>query len=161
MPGRVVAIVPVDTLHNVDNKLPPEQLAEVMKQLRADYKGATTGFLNQLFFSPSTPVAVKNRVISEVTSRPPELAISILEAIFAYDSIPALRETKVPIRAINADMNPTNLEINRKYAPQFDVVIIKGTGHYPMLEDPKRFNELLAEVLRSLLALQGEGKDAL
>ena len=149
MPGRVVAIVPVDTLHNVDNKLPPEQLAEVMKQLRADYKGATTGFLNQLFFSPSTPVAVKNRVISEVTSRPPELAISILEAIFAYDSIPALRETKVPIRAINADMNPTNLEINRKYAPQFDVLIIKGTGHYPMLEDPKRFNELLAEVLRS------------
>ena len=149
MPGRVVAIVPVDTLHNVDNKLPPEQLAEVMKQLRADYKGATTGFLNQLFFSPSTPVAVKNRVISEVTSRPPELAISILEAIFAYDSIPALRETKVPIRAINADMNPTNLEINRKYAPQFDVVIIKGTGHYPMLEDPNRFNELLAEVLRS------------
>lgn len=150
MPERVVAIIPVDTLHNVENKLPPEQLEEVYKQLRADYKGAITGFLNQLFFSPSTPVAVKNRVISEVTSRPPELAIAILQGIFAYDSGPALREIKVPIRAINADMNPTNLEVNRKYAPQFDVVLIKGTGHYPMLEDPKRFNELLAEALRNL-----------
>ncbi|HET6892118.1 MAG TPA: alpha/beta hydrolase [Pyrinomonadaceae bacterium] len=150
MPERVTAIVPVDTLHNVENKLPPEQLEEVYKQLRADYKGAITGFLNQLFFSPSTPPAVKSRIISEVTSRPPELAIAILQGIFAHDSAPALREIKVPIRAINADMNPIAVEVNRKYAPQFDVVIIKGTGHYPMLEDPKRFNELLAEVLRNL-----------
>jgi len=61
-----------------------------------------------------------------------------------------LKEIKVPIKAINADLNPTNLEINRKYAPQFDAVIIKGTGHYPMLEDPARFNQMLAEILKAL-----------
>jgi pimeloyl-ACP methyl ester carboxylesterase len=61
-----------------------------------------------------------------------------------------LREVKVPIRAINADRVPTDLAVNRKYAPQFDVVIIKGTGHYPMLEDPVRFNQMLADILRSL-----------
>jgi pimeloyl-ACP methyl ester carboxylesterase len=155
MPERVVAIVPVDTLHNVENKVPQEQLDAVFKQLRADYKGAVTGFLNQMLFSPSTPAAVKTRITSEVTSRPPEIAIAILEGIFAYDSVPALKEVKVPIHAINADMNPTNLEINRKYAPQFEVVIIKGSGHYPMLEDPARFNELLADSLRQLMKPSG------
>ncbi|HEY2974780.1 MAG TPA: alpha/beta hydrolase [Pyrinomonadaceae bacterium] len=155
MPQRVVAIVPVDALQNVENKLAPEQLEQVFNQLRADYKGAMTGFLNQFLFSPSTPAAVKSRIISEVTSRPPELAIAILQGILAYDSVPALREVKVPIRAINTDMNPTNLEINRKYAPQFDVVIIKGSGHYPMLEDPARFNELLADSLRQLMKPSG------
>jgi pimeloyl-ACP methyl ester carboxylesterase len=149
-PGRVVAIVPVDTLHNVENKINPEQLEQALKALRADYKTAATGFLNQLYFSPSTPVAVKNRIVSEVTSRPPELSIAILQGILAYDAAPALREVKVPIRAINGDLNPTNLEVNRKYAPQFDVVIIKGSGHYPMLEDPPRFNELLADTLRNV-----------
>lgn len=152
MPDRVVAIVPVDTLQNVEYKVPPEQFAEVMKQLRSDYKGAATGLLNQFFFSANTPIAVKNRIISEVTSRPPELSIRILEGIFAYDPIPALGKIKVPIRAINSDLNPTNLEINRKYAPQFDAAIIKGTGHYPMLEDPERFNALLANALRDLQA---------
>jgi sigma-B regulation protein RsbQ len=152
MPDRVVAIVPVDTLQNVENKVPPEQLADVMKQLRSDYKTAVTGFLNQFFFSANTPIAVKNRIITEVTSRPPELSIRILEGIFAYDAAPALGKIKVPIRAINSDLNPTNLEVNRKYAPQFDAVIIKGTGHYPMLEDPERFNALLANVLRDLPA---------
>ena len=61
-----------------------------------------------------------------------------------------MREVKVPIRAINADRTPTNVEVNRKYAPQFDAVIIKGTGHNPMMEDPARFNQMLAEILRNL-----------
>jgi sigma-B regulation protein RsbQ len=156
MPERVAAIVPVDTLHNVEERLPAEQVETVLKQLRADYKGATTGFMIQMLFAPSTPIAVRNRVITQATSRPPEIAIGILEATLAYDSAPALREIKVPIRAINSDLNATNLEVNRKYAPQFDVVIIKGVGHYPMLEDPARFNELLADVLRNLALTSGK-----
>lgn len=149
-PDRVVGIVPVDTLHNVETKLDPKVIENVIAQLRANYKVAMTGFMNQLLFSPSTPDAVKSRMISAATASPPELAIAILEGILKYDSAPALREVKVPIRAINADMTPTNLEVNRKYAPQFDAVIINGSGHYPMLEHPARFNELLADFIRKV-----------
>jgi pimeloyl-ACP methyl ester carboxylesterase len=150
MPGNVVAIVPVDSLQNVEVTLTPEQLDGVIKQMTADYKGATTGLLNQFFFSPNTPEAVKTRVVNEALSRQPETAIAILKGIFVYKPGPAMKEIKVPIKAINADLNPTMLEINRKYAPQFDAVIIKGTGHYPMLEDPVRFNQMLADILKSL-----------
>lgn len=150
MRDRVVAVVPVDTLHNVEQKVPAEQLDAAMKQLRADYKGAVTALMNQFFFAPSTPAAVKTRVLNDATSRPPETAIAILAAIFAYDAAPALKKVKVPIRAINSDRVPTNVEANRKYAPQFDVAIIKGIGHYPMLEEPASFNQLLAEILQSL-----------
>ena len=152
MPDRVVGIVAVDTLHDVENKLPQQQVEDVMKQLRADYKGTATSLLNQFFFSANTPEAVRKRITAEIIARPPELSIPMLQGIFAYDPAPALATIKVPIRAINADMVPTNLEVNRKYAPQFDVVIIKGSGHYPMLEQPARFNELLADALRSLPA---------
>lgn len=150
MPDRVVGIVPVDTLHNVESKLPPEQVEAVLKQMQADFKGTTATMLNQFFFSPSTPAAVKTRVQADIAARPPETAIAIFKAIFAYDAAPALKEIKVPIHAINADLSPTNLEANRKYAPQFEVTIIKGTGHYPMLEDPARFNTMLAAALQKL-----------
>ena len=150
MPDRVVGIVPVDTLQNVDAKLPPDQIEAVFKALEADFKGASATLMNQFFFSPTTPEAVKQRVIADIASRPPQTAIAILRGIFSYDPVPALKEIKVPIRAINADRNPTSLEVNRKYAPQFDVVIIKGTGHYPMLEDPTRFNAMLTDILRQL-----------
>lgn len=150
MPDNVVAIVPVDVLQNVEQTLPPEQLDAVIKQMTADYKNVMTGLMNQFFFSASTPEAVKTRVINEVISRPPETAVAIFKGIIGYRPGPTLKEIKVPIKAINADLNPTNLEVNRKYAPQFDAVIIKGTGHYPMLEDPARFNQMLAEILKTL-----------
>ncbi len=150
MPERVIGIVPVDTLQNVESKLTPDQLDGVFKALEADYKGASANLMNQFFFSPSTPEAVKQRVLADIASRPPATALAILRGIFAYDAAPALKETKVPIRAINSDLNPTSLEVNRKYAPQFDVVLIKGTGHYPMLEDPTRFNALLIDILRQI-----------
>lgn len=147
MPERVVAIVPVDTLQNVEQKLPPEQLDALLKQLRADYKGTVTATMNQFFFAPGTPAAIKTRVINEALSRPPELALAILESVMTYDQAQGLSAVKVPIHAINSDLNPTSLEVNRKYAPQFDVRIMKGASHYPMIEDPARFNALLAEIL--------------
>jgi len=150
MPERVVALVPVDTLQNVDQKMSAEQVEAMAKEIQADYKGQITQFANQYLFSPGTPAAVRERVLSQAISITPELSIPILKAASLYDPIPTLRTIKVPIRAINADLNPTNLEGNRKYAPQFDAVIMKGVGHYPMLEDPMRFNELLAGVLRDL-----------
>src|SRR5215211_2738805 len=119
MPDRVIAIVPVDTLQNVEQKVPPEQLDAVFKQMEADYKNATTSLLNQFFFSPTTPAAVKERVINATLSIQPEVAIPMLKAIFSYDPVPAMREIKMPIRAINSDRVPTSVEVNRKYAPQF------------------------------------------
>lgn len=150
MPERVVAVVPVDSLQNVEQKIPPEQLDQVLGQMQADYKASVTGLTNQFFFSPSTPAAVKERVLKDSTSRPPEVAIAILKGILSYDAGPVFRETKVPVYAINGDRAPTAFEVNRKYAPQFDATIIKGSGHYPMLENPAAFNQALAEILKKL-----------
>ncbi len=150
MPERVVAIVPVDTLQNVAQKMPADQVEAMINQIQSDYKGQMTQLVNQYLFAPTTPAAVKERVLAKATSMPPELGIPIIKAALQYDPIPTMQTVKVPIRAINSDLNPTNLEGNRKYAPQFEAVIMKGVGHYPMLEDPVRFNELLAGALRDL-----------
>ena len=39
MPERVVAIVPVDTLQNVDQRMTTEQVEGMVKQIQSDYKG--------------------------------------------------------------------------------------------------------------------------
>lgn len=106
--------------------------------------------MNQYLFAASTPAAVRQRVLAGATSAQMESAIAMLRSAMQYDALPALREIKAPIRAINGDKFPTNVEGNRKHAPQFEAVIMKGVGHYPMLEDPARFNGLLAGVLREL-----------
>jgi len=91
---------------------------------------------------------VRKRVLARATSAPAGPSLAILHESMAYDPLPALAEIRAPIRAINSDKFPTNLEVNRRHAPGFDALIMKGLGHYPMLEDPARFNKLLAETLR-------------
>jgi pimeloyl-ACP methyl ester carboxylesterase len=148
MPGRIVGIVPVDTLQNVSERVPPEQVAGMIKLLEADYKGTTTQFMNQRLFAAGTPAAVKERMLAGALSVPPEVAVPSIRAVLTYDPQPAFGEMKVPVRAINSDLNPTNVDGNQKVLPGFQAVIMKGVGHYPMLENPARFNELLAGILR-------------
>jgi pimeloyl-ACP methyl ester carboxylesterase len=82
-------------------------------------------------------------------SVPQEIAVAVAP-LSMYDPLPALREITAPIRAINTDLFPTNVEGNRRHVPGYQVAIMKGVGHYPMLEQPEAFNALLAEALREL-----------
>jgi pimeloyl-ACP methyl ester carboxylesterase len=56
----------------------------------------------------------------------------------------------IPVRAINSDASPTNLQNNRKYFKDYNYTIISETGHYPMLEKPNEFNKILEEVINEL-----------
>jgi pimeloyl-ACP methyl ester carboxylesterase len=148
--GRVVGLVPVDTLHDVEQRNDPQEVQAFLDQMRADFKGTVTGFGRQYWFVPTTPPAVADRVLQAATTSPPESALSALRETWSYDAAPAFDRIKVPIVAVNADRFPTNLAGNRRHAPQFDAVIMKGVGHYPLLEDPKRFGDHLAEALERI-----------
>jgi pimeloyl-ACP methyl ester carboxylesterase len=67
-----------------------------------------------------------------------------------YDTEAAVRRLKVPLRAVNGDLYPTDAEGVRKVKADFDAVVMKHMGHYPMIERPEEFNRLLAEVIAGL-----------
>jgi len=74
-----------------------------------------------------------------------------------YDLGTAFKLARVPIRAINGDLWLTQIEANRKLAPDFEAVIMRGAGHYPMLERPDEFNEILNGVVTRLAGLSAAG----
>jgi pimeloyl-ACP methyl ester carboxylesterase len=147
---RVVGIVPVDTLLDVEQHNDPTETEAVMEKMQADFKGTTTAFMRQYLFAPTTPPAVADRVLAETTAFPPDIAIAALRDSWNYNAAPAFEAIKAPIVAVNGDRFPTNFEGNRRHAPRFDALIMKGVGHYPMLEDPARFGDLLDEALRKV-----------
>ncbi|HVD76472.1 MAG TPA: alpha/beta hydrolase [Vicinamibacteria bacterium] len=148
--GRVVGLVPIDTLVDVEQSSDPKETDAVMAKMQADYEGQTTAFIRQYLFAPTTPPAVAERIVAQTTRFPAEIAISALRNNWNYKAAPAFDVIKVPIVAVNGDRFPTNFDANRRHAPQFDALIMKGVGHYPMLEDPARFGRLLDEALRKV-----------
>lgn len=147
MPGRVVGLIPVDTLLDVDEPSDPQEVAQFLGALRADYRAATSGFARQFLFAEKGDPGFTEKVLADLFVLPPEISIAILERTWAYDPRPALKDIKVPIVAVNADKFPTRLEHARRYAPRFDAVIVKGVGHYLMREDSAAFNAQLARAV--------------
>ncbi len=157
IPGRVAGVVLVDSWVDFEARIPAEEIEKFVSALQADYRATTTAITSQYLFSASTPEPVKARVLETVLSGPQEIGVAVVRSSMAYSPLPALREIKAPIVAISSDLFPTNLEGNRRYAPGYQAAIMKGTGHYLMLEQPEAFNELLAWALREL-ARSGGGR---
>ena len=62
----------------------------------------------------------------------------------------SFQKIDLPIRCINSDMNPTNVESAQKYATSFDVKLMSKVGHFVMLEDPITFNNLLKKTIEEI-----------
>lgn len=150
MPGRVVAVIGIDTMQNVDRVVTPEMLAPLVAGMQADFPGFTKQFVAQMFPAGGDS-ALAARTAAAMAAAPPAIAIPAFQAIFAYDIKGGFAGFKGPIREINSDRNPTNLEGNRKYAPDFDAVILKGCGHFPQLERPAEFDATLAKVIAEVV----------
>jgi pimeloyl-ACP methyl ester carboxylesterase len=152
MPERVVGLVPVDTLLDVDQMLDQAQVDAFLAALKADYKGAVGRFMEGYMFVPSTPPAVKEMVTARAMAFDPAIGVGAIRNTWAYDPRPALGQLKVPVVAVNADKFPTNLEALRKAAPGSDAIIVKDTGHYLMRERPSEFNRALDDALARIQA---------
>jgi sigma-B regulation protein RsbQ len=154
MPERLKGIVLIDTILDAEQRTPPDQTEAMVKQLQADYRATATQMSNEYLFAPGTPPAVRERVLRHATAITPDLSIALLRQAWAYDPLPALREIKAPIRAVNADKFPTNLEVNRHHMPGYEAILIPGTGHYLMLEKPEPFGAALDQALGKVLAVK-------
>jgi len=144
---RVPLLVPVDTLNDFEWDLPPETWTQFFGGLRADFPASVEGFFRGMLFAPSSPPRVVERVVREARAADPRRAVPMLERARDYDLKAALRSLAVPFHAIQSDRNPTNLATNRKYVARFEVELMPGVGHWPMLEAPQKFGDALARVL--------------
>jgi pimeloyl-ACP methyl ester carboxylesterase len=126
-----------------------EEIRSFLQQFQADFAGTMKGFVSTMFVPDSDP-ELAAWVAEDMASADPGLAIGALEGMIAWhadERREAFGELPAPIRLINSDYNPTNLEANREYAPSLEVSLMSGVGHFVMMEDPETFNALLSEAI--------------
>jgi len=147
--GRVFGVVGVDTLHDATQRIPEADSRARADALRKDFAGSCHAMVEALFH-PGTQAELKAWAERRMCSTPRPMAAGMMESFAGYDLARAFRNAGVPIRAINGDLWPTRIETNRSVTPDFDAVIMKGAGHYPMLERPTEFNLHLVEIVKAL-----------
>jgi pimeloyl-ACP methyl ester carboxylesterase len=153
-PNRVIGIIGADSLHNVEEDINEADVKKMSEGIDKDFKQWMRNFVEPMLGKDMKP-ELKKWIIDGMSSAPSDIAINVFEQY--VDKLrdrkiaKEFQEIKVPVRCVNADLWPMNIEGNRKYMKSFDVKIMKGAGHFVMLERPDEFNKLLEESIEEII----------
>ena len=153
MPERVVGLIAVDDLQNVEYPLGEEQFKEMTTPFKEDFKQGVRGFVTGMLRSDNSPV--NEWVISDMSSADPKVAISAMNgSLGGYltgDVAKLFDGLDVPVVAVNSDLWPTDAEANRRHIKNFELIELDGMDHFLMLKAPERFNPALEQAVKMLL----------
>jgi len=154
MPGKVLGVVGVDTFQSVSYTIPADGALARAEAFRKDFAGSVKEMTKALFHPDADPALVADAE-KRMAKTSPEPMVEMFKAMGGYDHAAPVRRLAVPLRAINGDLYPTDITGVRKVKADFDAVIMKHMGHYPMLERPDEFNGHVANVVAELVRLAG------
>jgi pimeloyl-ACP methyl ester carboxylesterase len=152
----VVAIIGVDTFSDFAGpEMTGAQQREFMADLRRDPVQTTRTLVGDYLLTGQTDPALEQRIVDDMSSAPPAVAIASMDALLRYDVKPAAAALRIPVTAIDADFDGITDEAkSRRLVPQFRVVPMKGVGHFLQMERPTEFNALL---IAELERVTGQG----
>jgi pimeloyl-ACP methyl ester carboxylesterase len=151
MPGTVIAVIGVDTLQDVESKMPEEASKKFVAMFASDFKGTMRAGLAGLLHE-KVDADLKKWLVTRAEAQDETMALGLMRDMMALDTKAVLKDAKVPVRCINSAggygfFKKTQIAANKKYA-DYDAVLIAEVGHYPMLEKPADFNDKLRDVLK-------------
>lgn len=94
-----------------------------------------------------------NRVLHSMQEADSVVAIQSLESLmhFSLKDAELISQLTIPVNLIVSDYTPINEEQLKKFCKAgYTIFTIRGTGHYPMIEKPEQFTQLLQEAIRKI-----------
>ncbi len=153
-PDRVIGLIGVDTLHNVQDPYTKEQIDTYVASWADDFPGQVEAFIRRMFPAGADSAAVA-RIAGDMASAPREIATSAFLEMYACDLPAAAARLRVPLWLINADTYPVAVDAWKAAGVEVHVDLITGCGHFPMVTTPKEFHRLLRNALAALQAPPG------
>ena len=143
-------VVGVDTFQDMGRRIDPEWARARADAWRRDPDCSLDEMLRALFH-PDAPTALVADLRARMRKTPPDVVADMFAAFGGYDTAASARLLRIPVRSINGDLFPTDIDAVRRTIADFDAVVLPHTGHYPMLERPEEFNRHLANCLAGMI----------
>lgn len=154
MPERVIGLIGVDTLENIEYPMTQEELAKMTGPLKKDFQTGSRQFVGGML-SPQTNPQLREWILSDMSAAPPGVALSAMnEMMTQYISGEAAKvfsDIRIPVVTVNGDLWPVNYEANRRHMFSFDALVLKGADHFLMMDRPDDFNKALKKAIRMLM----------
>lgn len=144
---RVVGVIGADTLRNVGQETPQAMVDEFFAGMEADFAAAVAGIVSGGMFVEGSDARLKDFVVRDMASAPPEVGKQSMRALLDYDPLETVAGLSVPLTLINSDYQPNVPEPLETRMEDFELVEMSGVGHFVMMEDADTFNGHVASAI--------------
>jgi pimeloyl-ACP methyl ester carboxylesterase len=159
MPDRVIGLIGIDTLENIEYPLTHEELAEMIGPLEKDFRTGSRHFVAEMI-SPHTDPQFREWILSDMSAAPPAVAMSAMKEMMSQyisgEAATMFDEIRIPVIVVNGDMWPINYEANRRHMLSFDAIILKEADHFLMLNRSKDCNHAVEKANNTISRKAGK-----
>ena len=154
MPNRVIGLIGIDTLENIEYPMTREELKKMIAPLQKDFRTGSRQFVEEMI-SPHTDPRLREWILLDISAASPAVALSAMNDMMSQyitgEAAKIFDEIRIPVITVNGDMWPINYEANRRHMFSFDAIVLKGADHFLMLDRPEEFNRALEKAILMIL----------
>ncbi|MBI4831839.1 MAG: alpha/beta hydrolase [Candidatus Lindowbacteria bacterium] len=154
MPGRVIGLIGIDTLDNIEYPMTREELKKMIAPLQTDFRMGSREFVGEMI-SPDTDPQLREWILSDISAAPPAVALSamneMMEQYITGEAAKVFEQIRIPVITVNGDLWPINYEANRRHMFSYDAIVLKKADHFLMMDRPEEFNRSLERAIHMLL----------
>ncbi len=145
-PEKTLALVLVDGA--LRPFAPRATMEQYLAPMRANY-GEASGRMVEGLLQPVKSEALRAEIKAAMLSTPPHVGMSAMDGMID-ESLWKEDQIKVPVLAVHARSpfwTADYEQFARRLAPDIDFQMWDGASHFPMMDEPERFNRALAAFL--------------
>jgi len=150
MPNRVIGLIGIDTLENIEYQISYEEFKKTIAPLEKDFRNGSRQFVGEMIL-PQTNPQLREWILSDVSAAPPAIALSAMtEMMTQYITGEAARvfeKIRIPVITINGDIWPIDYEANRRHMFSFKAIVLREADHFLMMARPEEFNHALEKAI--------------
>jgi pimeloyl-ACP methyl ester carboxylesterase len=154
MPERVIGLIGVDTLANVERHMTQKEYEKMTAAMYADFRTGCRQFVGGIIY-PTTDPQLREWILSDMSAAPAAVALSSMKEMAGQyitgEAAGIFEQIRVPVISVNGDLWPVNYEANRRHMFSFDAIILKKADHFLMMTRPGEFNKALEKAIDTIL----------
>ncbi len=127
MPGRVIGLIGIDTLENIEYPLTREKLKRMITPLEKNFRDGSRQFVDAMIGSNTDP-QLREWILSDMSAAPPSVAISAMNEMMTQhitgEAAKVFKEIRIPVITVNGDLWPINDEANRRHMFSYNAIVL-------------------------------------
>lgn len=153
MPDRVVGLIGVDTLENVEYPLTQEEFTKMLAPFEANFQTGAREFVSHMI-STNTDPRIRDWILGDMSAAPPAVALSAMNEMMTQfiigDAAKVFEQVRVPVISVNGSLWPINYDANRRHMLSYDAIVLTNADHFLMMDRPEEFNRALEQAIQRL-----------